>query len=314
MTNVLDQDFMAKNNYVYIQEIGQGAFGSVHLVFSLQYNSNFAVKLIQKEHFNQEEVDALCAIDCPFIVRLYQYEQIGDFVYLTMEYCPKSMDVVLKTQGKLKEDELVKYTKEVLFLLSTCHHAKISHGDLKPSNMLMDSFGRAKVGDFGLSSLNKTQTSTNFGGSFLYMAPEIFLKEPFDPYKADVWSFGVSLYVLYTGFPPWFGFSQDEIMEAILAADYIPLSETNQDINRVIDWCLKRNPQDRPSVDQLLRLPLYSLHTQSFIVKNEVRTPKIRAVNSYNMIRLVGSTVFKKKGQMGQPKRNSLQKMDHQSD
>ncbi|EAX89607.1 CAMK family protein kinase [Trichomonas vaginalis G3] len=308
MKGNLDEEFMTKNSFAYIQEIGQGAFGSVHLVFSLQYNQNFAIKIIDACHFNQEEVDALCAIDSPFIVRLYNYEKIGDFVYLTMEYCPKSMDSFIKSQGKMEEADLIKYAKEVLYLLSTCHKANISHGDLKPSNLLLDQFGRAKVGDFGLSSKNNSKTSTNFGGSFLYMAPEIFLKEPFDPYKADVWSFGVSLYVLYTGFPPWFGYTQDEILQAILAADYIPLSDSNPEINKVIDICLKRNPAERPTVDQLLRLGIFGFHTQSYVLKNDAKPQKIRSVQSYNMIKLVGSTVFKKKGSFGPTKRNILQK------
>jgi serine/threonine protein kinase len=88
--------------------------------------------------------------------------------------------------------------------LAYCHSQGISHGDIKPQNILIDAYRRCKLVDFGLSQHFETKnTSTMFLGSLLFMAPEVILKQAFDPFIADVWSLGITFYWMAVGASPW---------------------------------------------------------------------------------------------------------------
>ncbi|KAF4745771.1 Serine/threonine-protein kinase 33, partial [Perkinsus olseni] len=121
-------------------------------------------------------------------------------------------------------------TREVLTALSFMHNQGVVHKDLKPENILFvdvsepreylggppRATGNVKVIDFGLAELFGTniEKSMNVAGTAFYMAPEIF-RPPFD-YKCDIWSLGVILYLLLTGYLPFFGSSVSEVKSNVL--------------------------------------------------------------------------------------------------
>ncbi|EAY02052.1 hypothetical protein TVAG_383550 [Trichomonas vaginalis G3] len=84
---------------------------------------------------------------------------------------------------------VTKYFTEISDALCYMHDQGIAHCDIKLSNILIDSFGRAKLCDFGLAQFLKNANrinSTKIRGTLSYMSPEIMAGKGYDPFKADV--------------------------------------------------------------------------------------------------------------------------------
>ncbi|EPQ10198.1 MAP/microtubule affinity-regulating kinase 4 [Myotis brandtii] len=81
-----------------------------------------------------------------------------------------------------------------------CHQKHINHRDIKPENLLLDIGLNIKLADFGLSGVFMEEKLTTFCGTPLYQAPELFRLEPYEGLKVDVWSLGVVLYKMLTGY------------------------------------------------------------------------------------------------------------------
>ena len=145
--------------------------------------------------------------------------------------------------------------------LSAAHDRGIVHRDLKPANVMIDTADRLKVLDFGLAkaavdrlgadaaSTHLTMTGAGvLAGTLPYMAPELLCLQPADA-RSDVSSFGIVLYELATGAPPFSGDSWAVIMSAILR-DEAPLVTTlRADLPRrfgdIVSRCLEKRPRDR---------------------------------------------------------------------
>ena len=87
------------------------------------------------------------------------------------------------------------------------HDRKILHRDLKPENVLMDLDGYIKLADFGFAAPTMGKDGSGylktFLGTFLYMAPEIHAKQPYEGKKVDIFALGVVLFILLTGHRPF---------------------------------------------------------------------------------------------------------------
>jgi serine/threonine protein kinase len=97
------------------------------------------------------------------------------------------------------------YFRSMIAALELCHSQGIFHRDIKPENLLVSSDYTLKLADFGLASVNtdvNTLCSTECG-TRSYMSPEVMKRVPYDGSKADIWSAGVVLFILISGFPPF---------------------------------------------------------------------------------------------------------------
>ena len=256
MTLDVDKEFLEQKGLEFVENIGSGGYGSVSLVYSTQYKMQFALKKMHKRNEEDTEVQMLSALDCPNIVRLYKYFYFKGYLYLLMEYCPKSFNNFIREKRVFSRDQIIMYMKDALMAISYCHQKNISHGDIKPSNFLLDQNGRLKLCDFGLAMEN-WQESHSFCGSPLFMAPELFRHEPYDSFKADVWSFGVSFYWIITKTSPWRGTSKAAILNSICNSSIDFTKIHDFEIAKVLHACLRRDPYSRPSVEELLKLPIF---------------------------------------------------------
>jgi len=96
-----------------------------------------------------------------------------------------------KKNKHIPEDKILRIVLEILVGLNYIHEFKISHGNLKPSNILVTHQGRVRISDFGLS---KTLRSPKHRANFLYMSPEILRGE--NSSTGDIWSLGCIIYKL----------------------------------------------------------------------------------------------------------------------
>ncbi|VVB09813.1 unnamed protein product [Arabis nemorensis] len=108
--------------------------------------------------------------------------------------------------GRFSEDEARYYFKQLISGVSYCHAMQICHRDLKLENTLLDgsSSSQLKICDFGYSksSVLHSQPKSTVGTP-AYVAPEVLSRKEYNGKIADVWSCGVTLYVMLVGAYPF---------------------------------------------------------------------------------------------------------------
>jgi len=201
---VSGQDF--GSTYTVGRKIGEGGFGKV---FEARHNSlglARAVKRLKKTGENckrwSDEVTALLALDHPHIVRLVEYFDEDQYLYLVFELCegPDLLDRINMAEGgKLSEFDASVALRHMLKALQCCHSHYRGHYDIKPENFMYTTKGLTdlKMIDLGLSSQFTRRQQVK--GTPLYMAPE-FWNGVYGP-EGDVWSCGLLLFMMLTGEP-----------------------------------------------------------------------------------------------------------------
>jgi serine/threonine protein kinase len=167
----------------------------------------------EKEHWPTAKTEGRILADLSHknIIRLERVCKKNEKFYLVLEFFdgPNLADVLRKRKGVgLEEKTVALILSQLVEGLAHCHERGISHLDVKPENILVDSAWNLRLIDFAFSI--KTPDSAKvkrYCGTPAYMAPEILKRESFYPTKADVWSLGVVAYRLMTGKPPFKGTS-----------------------------------------------------------------------------------------------------------
>lgn len=113
------------------------------------------------------------------------------------------------------ESEACKIMEKLFRAINHCHAQGIIHRDIKPENVMIGRDNEIKLIDFGLSKRSKDKTShlTTIAGTPYYMAPEV-LDGDYN-YKCDIWSLGVLLYVLVSGYLPFQGENRQDVFKKI---------------------------------------------------------------------------------------------------
>lgn len=91
----VDIPFFQSYGFDFVDIIGKGSYGVIYKVYSLQYKMNFAMKRVPANKFHDSEINCMIEIRSSSIVPLYQYFHYSEYVYLLMEYCPLSLDVLV---------------------------------------------------------------------------------------------------------------------------------------------------------------------------------------------------------------------------
>lgn len=217
------------------REIGKGGFGRVYHATSDKYpDYAFAIKVteISGESVKQEaaykaEIEALQRLDHSNVVNLYDCFSEGNFEFAVLEYCPNGT-LKERLNGKIPVQEQIRIAGQIVSALNYCHQNHICHRDIKSSNILFDAHDRAKVADFGLCQIMADlELSHCFNGSYLYSAPELWKKQDYDPFAADIWSLGVLFYEIVNGHCPWPTESKQSVKNAVMTGTYNIVNATN---------------------------------------------------------------------------------------
>lgn len=247
-----EMEFFEQAGIKYVRTLGRGSFGTIFLVYSSQYNMNFALKKIPIKYFNEEEVKIMINIDSTRFVRLYNYYKFEQSVYLLMEYCPQ--DLLHLAKRRIAPMTLSNYIYEMMLCIKACHDNNIAHYDIKPSNFLIDQYGHIKISDFGLSKIYEAEPeSLERRGSLHYMAPEMFRFDVYNPMVSDIWSLGVSIYYMATGKYPFSANSDSELMRIIYNGKYNEELVADPKLREIIAKCIVVDPKKRASIDELFR-------------------------------------------------------------
>jgi len=167
----------------------------------------------------------MATLDHPGILRLYEYFETKDTIYLVMHLC-KGGELLdrLHQQANSRYSEKVacQYIKEMLSAIRYCHDNNIVHRDLKLENFLLDNDDNnssLKLIDFGLSAYFKeSQKLRRAVGTPYYVAPEV-LRSNYTS-ACDIWSLGVIAYMLVSGVAPFYGRNDAEIFRRVKACHW----------------------------------------------------------------------------------------------
>jgi len=281
--------------------LGEGGMGAVYLAEDTTLHRKVALKVLPEDMASspdrlvrfQREARAVAALNHPNIVTLFSVEEAHGTPFLTMELVEgTSLDRVVAA-APVPLAKVFDIGIALADALAAAHEKGIVHRDLKPANVMVTQEGRVKVLDFGLAKLAQAGAESEAGapgaaargtddlptrvpsggltreglviGTVPYMSPEQVRGEAVDA-RTDIFSLGVLLYELATGRRPFRGKSDAETISSILRDAPGPLAETRpdapRDLQRILDHCLRKDPQERFQTARDIGNELRALHRE----------------------------------------------------
>ncbi|WGL51090.1 serine/threonine-protein kinase [Nocardioides sp. BP30] len=203
---------MIAGRYALGRELGRGGMGAVWLGTDEVLGRPVALKRLAPAHSPsraraEREARLAARLSHPHVVAVYDLVTEAEDQWLVMEYVEGStLAAHVTAEGPLSPDAAAPLLRQIADALAAAHAAGIVHRDVKPSNILLDAVGEAKLTDFGIArsdDLDATLTQTGFlTGSPAYLAPEVAAGAPAGP-ASDVWSLGATAFHALTGRPPY---------------------------------------------------------------------------------------------------------------
>jgi len=250
--------------YEILTELGRGAMGIVYKARDPKINRVVAVKTFsldgqppeEEQEYRERffrEAEAAGRLSHPGIVTVFDVGEEPETraPYIVMEFVAgQSLDKLLLSRDdrKLPADAALQITLELAEALDCAHGQGVVHRDLKPANILLTEDGHAKIADFGVAKLNLA-TATLAGrtlGTPAFMSPEQLNDEPVDG-RSDLFSLGVILYTLLTGYRPFQGNSALTVAFKVVNRDPIPATILDTELPPGLDYIISRAIAKDPS-------------------------------------------------------------------
>ncbi|EEH16396.2 CAMK/CAMKL/GIN4 protein kinase [Paracoccidioides brasiliensis Pb03] len=206
----------------------------------------------------EREVVIMKLIEHPNIINLYDVWENRGELYLVLEYVEggELFDYVSE-RGPLPEIEAVRLFRQIIAALSYCHRFNICHRDLKPENILLDTKCNIKLADFGMAALQPAGHWLNTScGSPHYASPEIIYGHRYLGDKADIWSCGIILFAMLTGYLPFDGGDLPNTLRLVKKGDYIFPPWLSSEAMNLIQRILQKQPGDRITINEMWSHPL----------------------------------------------------------
>lgn len=262
--------------YKIESKIGEGGMGVVYRAQDTELDRPVAIKMVLASDSDNEEsvarfmreAKAASRLQHPAIMTIYQFGVQEGTRYLVMEFIEgKTLKRIINNQP-VQINQLCEIAVQVADALSVAHEKGVVHRDMKAENIMVTPRGHAKILDFGLAKMKeedvlptdatvtdmyKTQAGTVLG-TVSHMSPEQAMGHDVDG-KADVFSFGVVLYEMATGFSPFMGPTPQATLARLLNQAPKPVNELNPTtpmaLEQLINRCLEKDPNRRPTAKEV---------------------------------------------------------------
>ncbi|HQT31959.1 MAG TPA: protein kinase [Thiobacillus sp.] len=269
---------MTIGRYEILDEIGQGAMGTVYRARDPMIERVVAIKTVSIALLQQEGADAEARflreaqsagrLSHPNIVTIYDVSEADGLAYIAMEYLPGKTLRDIMNQGPMPLDLILDTITQMAEALAFAHEHGVIHRDIKPANVVITrQHGRIKLTDFGIAHLvnsNHTQTGQMLG-SPRYMSPEQAMGRVIDG-RSDIFSLGAVLYEMLTGQYAFDGESLPTIIYRVISEMPVPVEvvrpATPASLTQLLASMLSKNPEVRPDANMLVN-SLHALATHA---------------------------------------------------
>ena len=191
--------------YHILKLLGTGGMGAVYQAWDAELGVTIALKVIrgrasqEAEHRFKRELLLARQVTHKSVVRIHDLGEMSGVRYITMPYIHgDNLGTILRRERSLSISRALHVAKQIAAGLEAAHDAGVVHRDLKPSNIMVEE-DHALIMDFGLSASRDEMPTGTVVGTIEYMAPEQSKGESVDG-RADIYSFGLILYEMLTGF------------------------------------------------------------------------------------------------------------------
>ena len=245
----------------YVRPLGSGGFADVFLYEQDMPRRNVAVKVMPSDVRDPElrrmfnaEADVLAHLSAhPAIVTVYQAGISADGrPYIVMEFCPGSLAQRYRIE-RIPVEEVLNVGVRMASALESAHRAGLVHRDVKPSNILITTFGTPVLADFGISSsLQRATADEVLAMSIPWSAPEVVAEQTAGTIASEVWSLGATVYSLLAGRSPFERRergqnTKEQLRRRISRASYtvIPRNDVPASLQTVLATAMTRDPAHR---------------------------------------------------------------------
>lgn len=216
--------------YLLGKTLSTGNYGEIRRVIHRSTREERAVKIFRKDISSpqalirlKQEIEILKKINHPNIIKVFEFFEEEKRLFVIIEHCKggELFEEILKRKH-FSEENTWKIMKQLISAVSYMHSTGIIHRDLKPENILLEEKGEVlniKLVDFAAAVFYSGRNLLNSVlGTAYYIAPEVLAGE-YDE-KCDMWSCGVILYILLSGYPPFDGNSNQEITKKVKEGNF----------------------------------------------------------------------------------------------
>ncbi|CAN5434612.1 hypothetical protein BH20ACI1_BH20ACI1_15930 [soil metagenome] len=248
-----------ENRYRIIGLLGKGGMGEVFRAEDLKLKQEVALKFLPENLEKNEaalnrfigEVRTARQVSHANVCKVFDIGETNGKHFLSMEYINgDDLSSLLRRIGRLPSDKAAEISRQICFGLHAIHDAGILHRDLKPANIIIDSRGKARITDFGIAGLEDELKNEEIRvGTPAYMSPEQITGREVTQ-KSDIYSLGLLLYEIFTGKQAFQADSLEDLIKKHQTTQPSNPSEFVKNINpiveKIINRCLEKNPNDRP--------------------------------------------------------------------